>query len=153
MTKAFVNAHKNKVYEAIVEYVRDGGCYRVYFPEQKVNAQVMLSGVQVDSFRRVEGCEELQSEPFALEAKYFVEMRILNRRVKVRIEEADESGSIRGSVIHPELGSVALWVLRNGFAKIRQGDVKLVENPAQYREMEKEAQKNKTRKWRVSVCG
>lgn len=42
--KAFVNFHKNQQLPAIIEYIRDGGCYRAYFPDQKINATIMLSG-------------------------------------------------------------------------------------------------------------
>lgn len=146
--KAFVNFHKNQALPAIIEYIRDGGYYRAYFPQQKVNAGVSLSGVQVDAFKRIEGYSQPQAEPFAVEAKFFTEARLLNRDVKVRVEDADDYGNIYGSVIHPN-GNVAVLLLRNGFAKIQDWSIRLIEDPLQYREAQKEAQQKRIRKWRV----
>lgn len=134
---------------AIIEFIRDGGCYRVYLPEQKINAQILVSGIQVDGFKRVEGFSQLQAEPFALSCKQFVEVRLLNRDVQIRIEEADDFGNIFGTILHPN-GNIALSLLRHGFAKIQNWGIRLVENPTQYIDMQKEAQQERKGKWKVS---
>lgn len=105
-------------------------------------------GVQVDGFKKLEGYAQPQAEPFALEAKFFTEVRILNRDVKIRIEDADDYGSIFGSVLHPN-GNIAVLLTRNGFGKIQDWSIKLVENPVELREAQKEAQQQRIRKWRV----
>lgn len=109
----------------------------------------LMSGIHADSFKRVEGFAQPQPEPFAVEAKFFAEIRLLNRDVKIRIEDADDFGNIYGTVIHPN-GNAALLLLRNGFAKIQEWGMKLVEHPQKYREALKEAQQLRVRKWRVS---
>lgn len=146
--KAFAHLYKNKTLPAIIEFIRDGGCYRAYFPEQKINAQILLSGVHVDAFKRIEGYVQPQGEPFALEAKFFTEVRLLNRDVNIRIEDADDYGNVYGTVIHPN-GNIAVSLLRNGFGKIQDWSIRLIEDPSIYRDAQKEAQKQRIRKWRV----
>lgn len=129
-----------------MEFIRDAACYRVYFPEQLVAAQVVLSGIQVEGFKGGEA-----AEPLALEAKYFIEVRILNRELNIRIEGCDEFGKILASAVHPNGRNIAILLLQNGFAKTLDWSLKMVENQAEYRETQKQAQKDKLRRWKVRV--
>lgn len=54
-------------------------------------------------------------EPFALEARYFVERRLLQREVRI-IPETASTNNLVGSIIHPN-GNIAELLLREGFAR------------------------------------
>lgn len=146
-SKLFAKVNDKKVLNGVVEFVRDGGCLRLYLPNQETVATVMLSGVQVDRWRRVEGYPEPSPEPFAEEGRYFTEVRLLNRDVKLRVEGCDDFGNVIGSVYHPK-GNIALLLLRNGFAKVHEGSVRGTGESAAYREAQHDAQKNQVRRWR-----
>lgn len=61
----------------------------------------MLSGVACGAIKRLEdGTEE--AAPFAREARFFVESRLLNRDVKVKLEGVDKNGNLLGTVLHPQ---------------------------------------------------
>eukprot|EP00922_Rhytidocystis_sp_ex-Travisia-forbesii_P010570 GHVS01015479.1.p1 GENE.GHVS01015479.1~~GHVS01015479.1.p1 ORF type:complete len:881 (+),score=163.91 GHVS01015479.1:174-2816(+) len=143
--------NKQKKLKAVVEYVRDGGCMRVMFLDKWIYSTVLLSGVACDGFKREmkEGSEEfsLIPEPFAAEAKFFVEIRLLNRVAEVRLESLDDNGDIYGSFFH-ENGNVAILLLNNGLAKIQEWSARLTESAAQLREAMKEAQAKQLRKWK-----
>ncbi|XP_058515623.1 LOW QUALITY PROTEIN: staphylococcal nuclease domain-containing protein 1-like [Ochotona princeps] len=174
--KAFAAANKDKRVPALVEYVRDGGCVRVSLyidPKQQqelqqqqqpvlhlkqplkvLYASVLLSGVQCDGFKREQpqdgstgGPAKIVAEPFAEEARFFVEARLLNREVNVRIEGADEVGNLYGSLYHPR-GNISILLLQNGLARIQTATVGLTEAGAQMRVAMQEAQQKRLRRWK-----
>ncbi|PFH32935.1 nuclease and tudor domain-containing protein [Besnoitia besnoiti] len=157
--KGFVAENKGKKLPGIVEYVRDGGCMRVAFllpqkagePLRMVYVPVLLSGLQVDGFKREqqEGTTEFRmvAEPYAAEARFFVEVRLLNRDVEVRIEGCDEYGNVHGTVYHPK-GNISVLLLQSGLAKIQNGTVSRTECATQLRQAQQEAQQKQLRKWK-----
>eukprot|EP00922_Rhytidocystis_sp_ex-Travisia-forbesii_P071159 GHVS01106201.1.p1 GENE.GHVS01106201.1~~GHVS01106201.1.p1 ORF type:complete len:936 (-),score=126.12 GHVS01106201.1:359-3166(-) len=149
--RALFEENKQKKLKVIVEYVRDGGCMRVMFPDKWIYTTVFVSGVACDGFKREmrEGSEEFAiiPEAFAAEAKFFVEIRLLNRECEFRLESLDDSGDIYGSFHHAN-GNVAMLLLKNGLAKLQEWSARLTESPAQLREAMKEAQSKQLRKWK-----
>uniref|UniRef100_A0A0G4GWZ7 Uncharacterized protein n=1 Tax=Chromera velia CCMP2878 TaxID=1169474 RepID=A0A0G4GWZ7_9ALVE len=146
--KSFVEKHKGKKLPAVIEYVRDGAHIRAFFPGPSVYSTILLSGIQVDTFKKAaDDPTKINAEPFAAEAKYFVESRLLNRDVEVRVEGCDDFGNILGSVYHPN-GQIALLLLKNGLAKVVDGSARLTESPLHLREAMKEAQAKRLRKWK-----
>nr|CEL65707.1 TPA: Staphylococcal nuclease domain-containing protein 1 [Neospora caninum Liverpool] len=157
--KAFVAENKGKKLPGIVEYVRDGGCMRVALllpqkpgePLKVVYLPILLSGIQCDGFKREqqEGSTEFKvvPEPYAVEARFFVEIRLLNRDVEVRIEGCDEYGNVNGTVYHPK-GNISVLLLQNGLAKIQTGTLSLTECASQLSQAMREAQQKQLRKWK-----
>ena len=86
----------------------------------------------------------------AAEGRFFVEIRLLNRDVSVRIEGSDDYGNMLGTLLHPK-GDISLLLLSNGFAKVNNATVGLTEQPNKLRQAMKEAQTNKLRRWKVNI--
>eukprot|EP00918_Siedleckia_nematoides_P068967 GHVU01150367.1.p1 GENE.GHVU01150367.1~~GHVU01150367.1.p1 ORF type:complete len:928 (-),score=229.92 GHVU01150367.1:425-3208(-) len=153
----FAELHKKEWLPAWVEYVRDAGCIRVIFEACEQNptplyCNVMLAGIRVDCWRRKDdGSGATVEEPFAAEGRFFVESRALHREVKVRVIGCDSYGNILGCVKHPK-GDVGVALLRNGFATINEAAARGLDNSAELREAQREAQKNKLRKWKNYVA-
>lgn len=55
-------------------------------------------------------------EPFAQEAKYFTDCRLLQREIQIVLEGVSSNQNFLGSVIHPA-GNIAELLLKEGFAK------------------------------------
>lgn len=149
-TKAFAARFCGQQLPAVVEFVRDAGAYRVYIVNEAVQASVLLSGVQADGFRRLNdgnNSDVIQPDPFAEEAKYFASQRVLNRDVLLLVEGSDDFGNLYGSFIHPN-GNISTLLIRNGFAKIHDRTVNFTAKPSELREAQREAQRDRIRKWR-----
>jgi staphylococcal nuclease domain-containing protein 1 len=127
-TDAFLRDVQGKPVAAIVEWVRDAGSARCYIPSKNVTVMVLIAGIQTPRLSRkapanpdkpppVDGEPEiLPAEPFALQAKHFVEVRLLNRDVCVRLYAVDGKDSFVGSIEHPA-GDIREIMLARGLAK------------------------------------
>lgn len=152
---SFASKYMGKQLPAVVEYVRDGGSMRlaIQIPNNDKDATqsfaycaVSLSGLQCPIIRRdAEGNNA--PEPYYAEARFFVEIRLLNRDVHVRIEGSDDFGNLLGTIIHPN-GEIGLLLLSNGFAKVNNATAQLTEAPAKLRAAMKDAQANRLRRWK-----
>ena len=56
-------------------------------------------------------------EPFALQARHFTELRLLNREVQIIMQTLDRTGNVLGSVLHPK-GNIAVEMVKNGLARV-----------------------------------
>ena len=86
--QAFIEEHKGKDIDAIVEQVRDGTQIRVRLLLDDQNHQfinLVLAGAKSP---RAGNRDDSASEPFGDEAKTFTETRILQRAIKVRLLSA-----------------------------------------------------------------
>ncbi|KAL8273573.1 hypothetical protein Esti_002500 [Eimeria stiedai] len=156
---SFASKYAGQELPAIVEYVRDGGSVRVAICLSKENqtppsfayCAVCLAGIQCPSSRRdAEG--NFVPEPFAAEARFFVEIRLLNRDVRLQVEGSDDFGNVLGSLLHPN-GDIRLLLLLNGFAKVNNATIQLTDSPAKLRQAMKEAQANRLRRWKDMPTG
>ena len=88
--------------KAVVEYVRDGSTLRLLLLPTYHNVTVQLSGIRCPGFKRGEGEGEVP-EPFAEEAKQYVESRLLQQDVKVILEGVanQANGILQGTILHP----------------------------------------------------
>jgi endonuclease YncB( thermonuclease family) len=101
---------------AIIEQVSNGSVLRVLLLPDFYQITLMLSGIQCGAIRRNEdGTEE--AAPFAREARYFVETRLLHRDVQVSLEGMDKNGNLLGTVIHPA-GNVSIELVKVGLARV-----------------------------------
>lgn len=147
-------ANKGRPMEGIVEQVRDGSTVRVYlFPEFQF-VQVFVAGTQAPSLARSHGTAETVpvADPFALEAKFFTEVRVLNRNVHIVLQGVDKYSNLVGSVYYPDGDSekdLGLELVENGYAKYVEWSAKLMEEDAkkQLKAAELEAKKSKSRIW------
>jgi staphylococcal nuclease domain-containing protein 1 len=64
------------------------------------------------------------AEPFALEAKFFVESRLLNRDVQLMLEGVDKHNNLFGTLIHPA-GIISIELVKQGLARTMEWSLKL----------------------------
>ncbi|CAI0547988.1 unnamed protein product [Linum tenue] len=75
-------------------------------------------------------------QPFAVEAKHFTELRVLNREVRVVFEGKDKHGNLLGSVYYPDgdtAKDLALELVENGFAEYVEWRASCLEEDARRR--------------------
>ncbi|XP_057749157.1 ribonuclease TUDOR 1 [Arachis stenosperma] len=95
---------------------------------------------------------ESVADPFAHEAKFFTEMRVLNRDVRVVLEGVDKFSNLIGSVYYPDGESakdLALELVENGFAKYVEWSANMMEDEAKrkLKAAELQAKKSRLRMW------
>jgi len=136
---------KGKANEAVIEHVRDGCTIRAFILPSFQYVTVMLTGVKAPMFK-IEG-DKTTPEPFAEEAKYFTESRLLQRDVHIQLEGSSNQNLI-GSVIHPN-GNIAELMLKEGYARCADWSMaKLAQGAEKYRSAEKVAKEKKLRLWK-----
>lgn len=87
-------------------------------------------------------------EPFAAEAKYFTEIRTLNRDVRIVLEGVDKFSNLIGSVYYPDgeqAKDLALELVENGLAKYVEWSANMMEEDAKRRLKTAELQSKKDR--------
>jgi staphylococcal nuclease domain-containing protein 1 len=127
---------KGKPIKGVVEAVLNGSTLRLTLPENNfLPVTVALAGVQAPSMGKrppapaaaAEGeappAEAApQPEPFAREAKWFSESRVLNQEVRVVLEGVDKYNNLFGSVVYSEpdgkLPNLAEQLAAAGLAKV-----------------------------------
>ncbi|KAF7834078.1 ribonuclease TUDOR 1-like [Senna tora] len=91
---------------------------------------------------------ETAADPFAPEAKFFTEMRVLNRDVRIVLEGVDKFSNLIGSVYYPDGESakdLASELVENGLAKYVEWSANMMEEDAKRRLKAAELQAKKTR--------
>lgn len=145
----FFQANKDKTLTAIVEHVRDGSTLRLIIVPGYTYITLMLSGIRCPSFKldSTGRPDDSVTVPYALEARFFTESRLLNQEVSVKLEGVSNNNFV-GTISHPK-GNIAEALVREGFAKcidwsLNSCSIELVEK---LRIAEKSAKQNKTRVW------
>uniref|UniRef100_A0A2M4BCK9 Staphylococcal nuclease domain-containing protein 1 n=1 Tax=Anopheles marajoara TaxID=58244 RepID=A0A2M4BCK9_9DIPT len=150
--KQFVDQHAGQLIKGIIEHVRDGSTVRAFLmpnPRTYLHVTLMMSGIRCPGFKLdAEGRPDNTTEvPFADEARFHVESRLLQRDVKIRLESISNTNFL-GTILHTE-GNIAESLLRNGFAKCVEWSIPYVkEGIERLRASEKEAKMNRLRLWR-----
>ncbi|ESO85752.1 hypothetical protein LOTGIDRAFT_235720 [Lottia gigantea] len=138
----FVDSHHNKPIDAVIEHVRDGCTVRAFLLPTFEYVTVMLSGIKCPMFK-----QDGTSDPFAAEARYFTESRLLQRDVQI-ILEGVSNANLLGTVIHPN-GNIAEVLLREGFARCVDWSMGVVTNGSEkLRSAEKVGKEKKLRIWK-----
>ncbi|KAI8338443.1 hypothetical protein BC941DRAFT_394949 [Chlamydoabsidia padenii] len=159
--RKFLDAYKGKPLDAIIEQIRDASTYRVLLLLPDGTQQLttlFLSGIKAPSCKRdnlpSDQVDTAQSEPFGEEAKFFVEVRLLQRGVKVILEGLSQGGSQNfvGSIQHPA-GNISELLLANGMAKCVDWSITMTTGgPLPLRKAEQAAKEKKLRVWRDFVA-
>uniref|UniRef100_A0A7S2RCV2 Uncharacterized protein n=1 Tax=Mucochytrium quahogii TaxID=96639 RepID=A0A7S2RCV2_9STRA len=144
---------KGKPQRAIIEYVRDGGSFKVLLVDLQTYITFNLAGVQCPRVNAMPGSVE-GPQPFGPEARYFTEMRLLNRDVHVVINGVDEKfNTFYGSVEHPA-GDISVELLKNGLARSADWSMEYTtfERASNMRTAVREAKSKRLRIWRDYVA-
>ncbi|KAL4634705.1 hypothetical protein ACB092_04G219400 [Castanea dentata] len=91
---------------------------------------------------------EVSPDPFGAEAKFFTELRVLNRDVRIVLEGVDKFSNLIGSVYYPDGDSakdLALELVETGLAKYVEWSANMMEEDAKRRLKAAELQAKKTR--------
>lgn len=112
-----VNHYGGKPVKAIIEHVRDGSTVRAFLLPDFYYITLMITGircpgVKLDSEGKPDLCVKI---PFVDEARYYVETRLLQRKVEICLESVNNANFI-GTILHPR-GNIAESLLREGLAK------------------------------------
>lgn len=145
----FVDSFRQKPIDAIVEYVRDGSTLRLLLLPSYHHITVQLSGLKCPGFKR-EADNTETPEPFAEEAKQYVEERLLQQDVRVILEGVanQSNGILLGSILHPN-GNISEFLLKEGLAKCVDWSMGVVTGGAEkYRAAEKQAKQARQRLWK-----
>uniref|UniRef100_A0A182IT17 Staphylococcal nuclease domain-containing protein 1 n=1 Tax=Anopheles atroparvus TaxID=41427 RepID=A0A182IT17_ANOAO len=150
--KQFVDQHAGQLIKGIIEHVRDGSTVRAFLmPSRGVYQHVtlMMSGIRCPGFKLdADGKPDTTAEvPFADEARFHVESRLLQRDVKIRLE-SNSNTNFLGTILHQD-GNIAESLLRNGFAKCVEWSIPYVkEGIERLRASEREAKNQRLRLWK-----
>lgn len=146
----FVDSHHQKPVNAIIEHVRDGSVVRALLLPEYYLVTVMLSGIKCPTFRReADGSET--PEPFAAEAKFFTESRLLQRDVQIILESCHNQ-NILGTILHPN-GNITELLLKEGFARCVDWSIAVYTRGAEkLRAAERFAKERRLRIWRDYVA-
>uniref|UniRef100_A0A8C5RB67 TNase-like domain-containing protein n=1 Tax=Laticauda laticaudata TaxID=8630 RepID=A0A8C5RB67_LATLA len=146
----FVDSMHQKPVNAIIEHVRDGSVVRALLLPDYYLVTVMLSGIKCPTFKReADGTET--PEPFAAEAKFFTESRLLQRDVQIVLESCHNQ-NILGTILHPN-GNITELLLKEGFARCVDWSMAVYTRGAEkLRAAERYAKEHKLRIWRDYVA-
>ncbi|XP_012287333.1 staphylococcal nuclease domain-containing protein 1 [Orussus abietinus] len=146
--QALVDKLGRKPVKAIIERVLDGSTVRAFLLPEFYNVTLMISGIRCPHLKR-EGHSD-PSEPYAEEAQYFVEIRLLQRDVEIVLESVSNNNFI-GSIIHPK-GNIAEALLHEGFAECVPWSMNHVRSGAEkLYQAQKSAQEKGLRRWKDYV--
>jgi len=147
-TRNFVDQKKGRPVDAVIEMVRDGSTVRAFLLPNFEYVTVMLTGIKCPMFKR-EGDQDIP-EPYAAEAKYFTDSRLLQRDIQIVLEGVSNQNFL-GSVIHPA-GNIAELLLKEGFARCVDWSMGVLSGDHdKYRQAERSAKERQLRIWKDYV--
>ena len=119
--KQFAEEHKGQAIDTIVERVLSGDrliCRLLLSPTQNVQTTVLIAGLRSPTTARTNPSngQTQPAEPYGNEAQAFVETRLLQRNVQVRVLGVSPNNLLVGEVRHPN-GNIAEFLLKAGLAR------------------------------------
>jgi len=110
--------------KCVIEYIFDGNRFRLQVVDpamgdmQYASFTLFLAGVACPRLGNSRSDPPTPPEEFAEEARYFVELRLLQRELDISLHGTDKSGSTIVGTIHHPRGNIAVELLKNGLAKM-----------------------------------
>ncbi|KAG7313603.1 hypothetical protein JYU34_000758, partial [Plutella xylostella] len=139
--KQFVNKLNGAPVKAVVEYVRDGSTVRLCLLPDYYQMTLMISGIRCPAVK-----QDGTAEPYAEEARFFLESRLLQKDVEVVLESVNNNNFV-GTLLHPQ-GNIAEALLKQGFARCVDWSLAVMKSGAStLREAERAAKRDKLRIW------
>ncbi|GAB1311809.1 hypothetical protein MFIFM68171_02019 [Madurella fahalii] len=153
----FMNEWKGMTVDGIIERVISGDrlLVRLLLKEKK-HWQVMtlIAGIRTPATERVNQSngQTQPAEEYGNEARAFVEQRLLQRQVKIKIVGASPQGQLVAAVLHPR-GNIAEFLLQEGLARCNDFHSTMLGNDmATLRAAEKQAQAARRRLHKAYVA-
>ena len=118
----------------VIEYVFDGSRYRCIVTDPELESvgllygsfTLLLAGVSCPRVGNPRLNPPTPSEPFAVEARNFVELRLLQRELKITLHGTDKSGVCLVGTVHHPRGSIGAEVLKNGLGRISDWTIRMM---------------------------
>ncbi|KAJ4298622.1 hypothetical protein N0V88_003652 [Collariella sp. IMI 366227] len=153
----FMKQWKGKTVDGVIERVISGDrlLIRLLLTEKKhYQVMTLLAGIRTPSTERVNQSngQTQPAEEYGNEARAFVETRLLQRKVQIKIVGASPQGQLVATVLHPR-GNIAEFLLKDGFARCNDfHSTMLGADMAALRAAEKEAQTARRRLHKAYVA-
>lgn len=140
--EGLVASKKGIPVQAVVDYIRDGHTVRLTTIPDFYQLQINLTGIKGPSSK------PNMVEPYAEEARLFVETKLLQQDVHIYLEHCNSNGSITATIRHMA-GNIEEELLKNGYARILEyGIGKYTFDTGALRAAEKIAKEKRLRIWR-----
>ena len=147
----FVEQNKDKVLAAIVERVISGDrmiLRLLVSPSKHVQTLALIAGIRAPLTKRTDS----PAEPFGTEAQHFIDERLMQRNVKVKIIGVSPQRILICDIRHPLKGSIAAVVLEAGLARCTDHHSTLLGGDmSTLRQAEKKARQSKLGLWQGHV--
>ncbi|XP_074027844.1 staphylococcal nuclease domain-containing protein 1 isoform X2 [Leptinotarsa decemlineata] len=151
--RAFVEQQQYKPIKAVIEHVRDGSTVRAFLLPDFHHITLMISGIRCPGFKL-----DSNGKPdptikveYAEEARFFVEVRLLQRDVEIILESVNNNNFI-GTIIHPK-GNIAELLLKEGFARCVDWSIVFMKSGAdRLRAAERQAKEARRRLWKDFIA-
>ena len=146
--KELVSELKGELVDAVVERVLNGDRLLIRLlvsPDRHIQTLVAVAGVRAPSTKRTNPADgkEQPAEPYGDQAQQFVEVRLLQRKVKVAVLGVTPQNQLVGTVLHPN-GNIAKFLLEAGLARCSDHHSTMLGNEmATLRQAEKAAKDGK----------
>ncbi|CAF1092925.1 unnamed protein product [Adineta ricciae] len=141
--KRFLKQHESSPpLDAIVEFIRDGNTVRCLLLPSYHLVTIQIAGIRCPMIKN-----DGHSEPFAEQAREYVESRLLQRQVKLIVSGVNKQ-SLVGTVLHTN-GNIALHLLKEGLARCADWSLTFLRSDwrQQYRLAETLAKDNRSKIW------
>ncbi|XP_022908359.1 staphylococcal nuclease domain-containing protein 1 [Onthophagus taurus] len=147
--RTFVDKQAGKPIKAVIEHVRDGSTVRAFLLPDFYHITLMISGIRCNGFKLDANGKPDPNEklPFADEARYFVEIRLLQRDVEIILESVNNNNFV-GTIVHPK-GNIAEALLKEGLARCVDWSIAFMKSGAdKLRSAERRAKESRLRLWK-----
>lgn len=121
--------------KCVIEWVFDGSRVRCHVTDdqlapagmQYASFTLLLAGVACPRVGNPRLNPPTQNEPFALEARQFVDLRLLHRELEITLHGTDKSGTCAVGTVHHLRGNIAVELLKKGLARMSDWSVRLMD--------------------------
>lgn len=124
----------NSAVTCVIEYVFDGSRYRCIVTDPDLESAglmyasftLILAGVACPRVGNARLNPPTPSEPYAEESREFVELRLLQRELKVTLNGTDKSGVCLVGTVHHPRGNIGAEILKNGLGRISDWTIRMM---------------------------
>ena len=124
----------NSSVTCVIEYVFDGSRYRCIVTDPELESAglmyasftLILAGVACPRVGNPRLNPPTPSEPYGLEARDFVELRLLQRELKITLNGTDKSGVCLVGTVHHPRGNIGAEILKNGLGRISDWTIRMM---------------------------
>eukprot|EP00571_Detonula_confervacea_P004159 CAMPEP_0172312964 /NCGR_PEP_ID=MMETSP1058-20130122/18897_1 /TAXON_ID=83371 /ORGANISM="Detonula confervacea, Strain CCMP 353" /LENGTH=933 /DNA_ID=CAMNT_0013026533 /DNA_START=30 /DNA_END=2831 /DNA_ORIENTATION=+ len=124
----------NGTVKCVIEYIFDGSRFRCIVTDPELESAgllyasftLILAGVACPRVGNQRLNPPTPSEPFADAAREFVELRLLQRELKMTLNGTDKSGVCLVGTVHHPRGNIGAEILKNGLGRISDWTIRMM---------------------------